>query len=291
MIVKPFTRLDDTVIAQLEKCAANWPYENKEVVERIKSDRARNPQVDRWVACETSFFINMPEYASHYAIPESPASNAYRRFGANGLYHEWIAHKHPEYKRIVSVYIGEQTSTASILNKKAVETSSGFSSLEGLPGMTTCGELDPSIPLLLAENGFTPEEIEETLYCRSGWMALTGKELTISQLLTANDEVTEFVRNIFFSSLIKMIGAMISSLGGVDAVVIGSESKENNQHVTDLFDGNLAFLAGRVEHLQIKREQIIDTLAETYISRSIHVHELTNSKCLYRLLLSYNIIK
>jgi acetate kinase len=234
--------------------------ENAEITAYIRENMGAHPIFNHWLACETTFFIGLPEVASVYALPATLAGHEFFRFGANGLFHQWISQKCDAGERIVSVYLGDHPDTAAIANGKAVDSSSGYSLLEGIPGKSTCGELDPSIILLLAENGFSPQEIEETLYTRSGWQTVSGKATSYAQMVTAKGSGFDLAREINLRALIKSIGAMLATLGGAERIILGCESKKPFEGLFASIQNKLSFTSFNMELIEVKRKELIKSL-------------------------------
>jgi acetate kinase len=154
IFILPVQRITKMDLPALESCANRWPQENQTVIDAIKDFFTREPAVEQYLACETAFFHTLPEAASEYALPRSQRAAGLRRFGVDGLFHEWVAKHFANDRNIVSVHLTGNTTLSAIRAGKAVDTSGGYSLLEGLPGMTTCGEIDPSLVLFLNEQGF-----------------------------------------------------------------------------------------------------------------------------------------
>ncbi len=142
-----------------------------------------------------------------------------RRFGGDGLRHQRAWEGARDARRVLSVYLGAQPSLAAFLDGQAVETSYGFRSSEGLPGATTCGDLDPSIALFLRESGRSPAEIEHILTHESGFQALVGKPVRFEELLRSREPGAALAVSVLRHHLIKAIGEGAAALGGLDALV------------------------------------------------------------------------
>jgi acetate kinase len=254
-----FTLVTVDILAKLSDCARRWPYENDAIVNRLKADLAHSPAPTRWLACETAFFSTLPATAASYALPASLNELGFDRYGADGFFHQWVGSQYP-HERIVSVFLGEHPNAAAIDKGSAVETTAGYSMLEGLPGLSTCGDLDPSIVLLLAENGLTPKQIEEKLSVESGWQAIVGEPCGFEQLLSSEGERFVLARAMFTRSLIKAIGAILTSLGGADRIVVGCASIGLCQPFYVALQKSLSFTGVKMELLQVNPKQILEFL-------------------------------
>lgn len=257
IFTQPVKRLESADLPMLDACAARWPQENREPVTLIQEQVKEHPESVNWLACETSFFTDLPEPAAEYALPVKQRELGLRRFGADGLFHAWAARQFPDAKRLVSIHLGGGTTLAALHEGKAVDTSAGYSLLEGLPGLTTCGDLDPSLILLLNEQGLLPDEIEKLLYTQSGWQALCSIPLTFSKLLNSNEKGVELARSMYFHSLVKNIGAMLASLGGADLIFLGAESPEECEPLVEKLSSHFAASELKFELAHAKREIIL----------------------------------
>lgn len=223
LFVQPCQQIHPADQPALQTCAECWPQENQAVVEAIRRRFESTPNQTQYLACETAFFARLPRVAASYALPGADAARL-RRFGTDGLMHAWAAAHHPHLSRIVSVNLAANTSLAAIHNGEAVDCSTGYSLLSGLPGLATCGEIDPSLVLFLAEQGRTAAQIRELLYKESGWQSFSRQSITFEGFLNGGSASLELARSMYFHGLIKQIGAMLSVLGGAERVIIMCES-------------------------------------------------------------------
>ncbi len=257
--VQPVTQTD---LAALEQCASRWPQENQSTAAAVKLTFEQQPHVQQYLACETAFFHNLPEAAASYALPGSDHTQGLKRYGADGLFHAWIAKHFVHYSRIVSVHLTGSTTLAAIYQGQAVDTSSGYSLLEGLPGMTTCGDIDPSLILLLNEQGMPLDEIRDMLYNRSGWSAFSQTPLNYEHLLTSDEKSLELPRGMYLHSLIKQIGAMLSVMGGADRIILGTECAEQCEPILEKLRCHFNEKSLHFELYEIKRKTILLDLAK-----------------------------
>lgn len=192
-------------------------------------------------------FGDLPKAAASYALPEDLRSIGLRRYGGDGDFHGWVLRqvKKLRARRIISIHLGDHPNYAAFDGRDAVDTSLGLTFAEGLPAATTCGSLDPSIPLLLAEQGMQAEEIERILLKESGWLALAGVN-TLPDLMHSAAPGAELARGILQHGLEQGIGAMMAALGGTDAIVFGSEYLEEAVPLARAVSESLSFLGVRL---------------------------------------------
>ena len=261
------TRVDADALSRLENCAARWPFENSEVHTELKASIAENTYNAHWLACETAFFYSLPPVSAAYALPKDLRTQGFRKYGSNGIFHQWVAEQFPAEERIVSVCLNDTLNTAALVNRRAVDTSGGYSLLESIPGRSTCGSIDPSIVLLLAENGFSTAQVEKLLYLDSGWQATAGVQCSLADLVRSSDNALSLAYEILTQNLLKAIGAMLASLGGADRIVIGGGEVGESAEFITLLRSRLSFTGVPATMLEAKRK----TIAENIIHREIDV--------------------
>jgi acetate kinase len=207
------------------------PDENSITLAAVQHGLAAYPRVRHVVLCETGFFATLPPAAAEYAIPQALRQQGVRRYGGFGLAHEWAWDRARQalglgLGRLVSVFLGNQTSVAAVAGGRAVDTSMGFTGVEGIPSATSCGDIDPTIALQLRAAGMTLPEIGRLLSRESGFAALVGHPCGLAELLAAADAATAAARDVFRASVLKQIGAAIAVLGGVEALVFSAREPE-----------------------------------------------------------------
>ena len=253
---RPIFHLQPDSMPELAECARRWPHENGETVNTIQSEMQTSPQKQLWLACETAFFADLPQPARYYALPAAERAQGYERFGADGLFHAWAAHQNSQANRLVSIHLCGNTTLAAIHNGKAIDTSAGYSALEGLPGLSTCGDIDPSLIGLFNEKGLSPIEIRDQLYQNSGWRALVANA-TFTDLINSSDPAFALPRTMLTYALYKSIGAMLSALGGADLIFIGCE---NEVECRSFFTGlrqHFAFTSCEFQLKTVPREKVL----------------------------------
>ncbi len=232
--------IDDLVINSLEANVPLAPLHNKPALELV--EKARNdlgPDVPMVGVFDTAFHHTLPEYARRYALPENLVQkyNLWR-YGFHGLAHRWMAERYSQVAeqpvtapKLITIQLGGGCSMAAINNGRSLDTSMGLTPLEGLMMSTRCGDVDPLIPYLLAENeGFNAQEIEDCLYRKSGLLGVTGSSGDMQSLLEAEqrfDLTAKLALDMFCYRVQKYIGAYLAVLGGADAIMFGGGIGEN----------------------------------------------------------------
>jgi len=253
---RPINRLNSDSLESLAACALRWPEENAEAVAEISQSMQDNPQLTHWLANETAYFLDLPEANKSYALPAEERAQGYARFGADGLFHAWAARTHLQAKRLISLHLCADTTFAAIRAGKAVDSSSGYSRLEGLPGLTSCGDLDPSIVEMLSEGGTAQTEIADILYHQSGWNAL-AENISFSDLCSGHDTAYALPQAMYLHGLIKGIGSMLAVLGGADLIFCGCAVPAECENLFEKLRAHFSFTGIKFQLREARRELIL----------------------------------
>ena len=229
------------------------------------------------LAFETAFFVNLSEREHRYAVnPKLTKDSNLRRFGYHGLWHDaacrQVARKRRDLgldapARVLSICLEARPEVAAILGSKPLLVTSGSTPLEGLPGQTTCGELDPGIVLILAQKmGWGPEQINDVLTRQSGWLGLVGKNVTLAEMFHSPRPECALAKEIMRYRLLQVCGAGLAALGGVDTVVFSGRESDLGVELGLWLKEKLTFQPQPNGHgmtLEICRESLDRVLAET----------------------------
>jgi acetate kinase len=206
------------------------------------------------VACfDTAFHAGMPAAASTYALPAEWRTRwGLRRYGFHGLSHAYAARRaaqllgrRTEDLRVVTCHLGAGASLAAVQHGRSVDTTMGFTPLDGLVMATRSGSVDPGLILWLEEHaGTPPSELAATLEDRSGLLGLagTGDMREILARAAAGDPPARLALDVYLHRLRSGIAAMAASMGGLDALVFTGGVGENAPVVREQAAGSLAFL-------------------------------------------------
>ncbi len=202
---------------------------------------------------ETSFFISLPEREYVYALdPGLSGEIPLRRFGYHGIFHESAYEYANEIgkprTRILSVCLEPVPEICAVKGGKSIMVTGGATPLEGLPGETTCGDIDPLIILALSEKlGWGPEEINKTLSRKSGICGLTGKKMNFTELFSSEDPKALLAKNIFLYKILLTAGSAISTMGGLDAVVFSGRHNRIGKEIFSYLVSKLNLPASKYE--------------------------------------------
>jgi len=181
---------------------------------------------------ETSFFTRLPERERTYAInPGLSKEISLQRFGYHGIFHErayeYCREKDKSSSKIISVCLEPVPEICAVMNGNPVMVTGGSTPLEGLPGETTCGDIDPLIILALSENlGWGPEEINKAISRKSGIYGLTGRKMNFTELFSSGDADANFAKRLILYRMLLATGSAIAAMGGLDAIVFSGRYRE-----------------------------------------------------------------
>jgi acetate kinase len=232
--------IDDTVMEEIAALADLAPLHNAAGLAAIRAARQQLPDVPHVACFDTAFHATMPEAARTYGGPHSWLDDGLRRYGFHGLSHEYAAARAAEMLgravtdvRFVTCHLGGGCSLAAVDRGRSVDTTMGFTPLDGLVMATRSGSVDPGLLFHLLRGGVAVDELDDTLERRSGLLGLSGVSADLRDVVAARDGGDPRARlavDVFVHRLVAGIGAMAASLGGVDALVftggIGERSAE-----------------------------------------------------------------
>jgi len=253
VITQPLTPLNERTLSQLETCLAFSPGLNGLTYLLALEGLPSFPDRKQLILCQTAFFTDLPQTSAAYGLPYDLFSSGVRRYGGDGFFHAWawqkVSRVAAHLSRLVSVHLGNTPNTAAILNGKAVETSFGFSASESIPSQFGSGEVDPTIPLMLRQQGWDADSIAFLLTRQAGIQALAGKNGSVIDLL--EDETQVLVRQAIQAHLLKSIGRCLAARGGADCIVFAAEEVSRWQPLIDQLRASLSFAqVGAIELLE-----------------------------------------
>jgi acetate kinase len=263
------TIVDERVRARLEALADLAPLHQPKSLRALDVVTAALPRVPAVACFDTAFHSTIPDAAATYALPaEWRERFGIRRFGFHGLSHAYIARRAAELApgatRVVSCHLGAGASLCAIANGRSVDTTMGFTPLEGLVMATRSGSVDPGLVLWLEEHvGMKPSELARALEHESGLLGLAG-DADLRAVLAAEERgepAAVLAVSVYLHRLCAGIAAMAAALGGVEVLVFTGGVGEHAASIRDRATGGLGFL-GEVqtfvvparEDLQIARE-------------------------------------
>lgn len=237
------TLIDEGVLENIEAVSELAPLHNRPALRAITAAReaigADTPMVATF---DTAFYADLPDIAAIYAIPWSLSEkHSIRRYGFHGLAHRYMVQRYRELRagitrpRLITLQLGNGCSATASADCRPIDTSMGLTPLEGLIMGTRSGDIDPALPLFLADKeGLTNDEVDALLNSRSGLLGVSGSSSDMRDLLaasTAGDVRATLAVDAFSYRVRKYVGAYLAALGGADAIIFAGGIGENSHEI------------------------------------------------------------
>ena len=247
--------IDDKVLSHLDRYAPLAPLHQPNNLAPIYALRARAPGL-RQVACfDTAFHRTHHALADHYAIPDPFYAEGVRRYGFHGLSYEYVAGRLQEMApetaagRVIVAHLGSGASMCALSGGRSVESTMGFTALDGLPMGTRPGQLDPGVVLyLLDEKKMTTAQVQRLLYNGCGLKGLSGISNDVRELeANRSNPKAKFALDYFVYRVGLNAGLLAAALGGIDAFVFTAGIGENSPIMRARIVDKLAWLGGELD--------------------------------------------
>jgi len=242
-------RVDQAVLARLERYVSLAPLHQPYNLAPIRSILARFPDIPQVACFDTAFHRGHGALADHYAIPEQLYTEGVRRYGFHGLSYEYIANALPKVapeiasKRVIVAHLGSGASMCALNGGRSVESSMGFTALDGIPMGTRPGQIDPGIVLyLMSEKGMSPKDTQAFLYRECGLKGLSGISNDMRELLDSSDPRATFAIDYFVYRAGLNAGMLAAAMQGVDGFVFTAGIGENSPKTRAAISARLAWL-------------------------------------------------
>ena len=260
--------VDDAVLTRLEKFTPLAPLHQPNNLAPIRAVRERQPQLLQVACFDTAFHRGHPDVADRYALPDQLYAEGVRRYGFHGLSYEYIATRLPLLApeiargRIIVAHLGSGASMCAISGGKSVESTLGFTALDGLPMGSRPGQLDPGIVLyLMSEKRMSVKEIERFLYNECGLKGLSGISNDVRELLASKDPRAKLALDHFVYRISLYGGMLVAAMGGIDGLVFTAGIGENAPAIREA-------VAMRLTWLGLDFDPDANACNKTLISRS-----------------------
>ncbi|MCO6439630.1 MAG: acetate/propionate family kinase [Nitrococcus mobilis] len=224
---KAAVRVDTAVLAELERLNPLAPLHQPYNLAGIRALAELEPALPQVACFDTAFHRKLPPLAQRFALPREYFDAGIRRYGFHGLSYEYIAETLPQVagpavadSRAIVAHLGNGASLCALRGGQSIDTTMGFTALDGLPMGTRCGNLDPGVVLYLQDTlGMSSAEVAELLYHRSGLLGVSGISNDMRQLLASDLPSAREAIELYTYRINRELGALTATLGGLDALV------------------------------------------------------------------------
>ncbi|EQK43814.1 MULTISPECIES: acetate/propionate family kinase [Paraclostridium] len=267
-------KINDEVMKALEECVELAPLHNPANIMGIEACEAILPGVPMVGVFDTAFHQTMPKKSYLYGLPhELYTKYGVRRYGFHGTSHKYVSQraaemlgKNVEDLKIITCHLGNGASVAAVDGGKCVDTSMGFTPLEGLIMGTRCGDIDAAIlPFLMEKEGLDAKGLSDLMNKQSGVYGMTGISSDFRDIEGAaakGDEKAQVALDAYVQRVQKYIGAYVAEMNGVDAVVFTAGVGENGIEIRESIASNMEFLGMNLDKEANKvrgKETVIST--------------------------------
>lgn len=252
--------INEKVVEGIRKCCDVAPLHNPANLLGIEAVNAALPTVPQVAVFDTAFHQTMPDYAYLYALPYTYYEKyRVRRYGFHGTSHKYVSAKGAEFagidlknSKIITCHLGNGSSVTAVQNGKSVDTSMGFTPLEGMIMGTRCGSLDPDIVTFIMEKeNLTPAQMSKIMNKQSGFIGLSGLSSDCRDLNDAanagNARAKVTLKKLTYD-ISKLIGAYTAAMNGVDLIVFTGGIGENNPRLRRRICENLTYLGLKFDY-------------------------------------------
>lgn len=222
-------RVDQAVLAELEKLVPLAPLHQPHNLAAIKAVSSLRPHLLQVACFDTAFHHDMPSVATRMALPRVYTASGVRRYGFHGISYEYLIGQLRKLAptlakgRVIMAHLGNGASLCAMRDGRSIDTTMGFTALDGLMMGTRCGQLDPGALLYLQQAyRLSAQAAEHMLYHESGLLGVSGISNDMRTLLASDDARAGEAIELFVYRIVKEIGALTSALGGLDALVFSA---------------------------------------------------------------------
>jgi acetate kinase len=267
--------VNDHVIQVMEECSSLAPLHNPANLKGIYAMQKLMPEAPQCGVFDTAFHQTMPAKAYLYALPlDLYENNKIRRYGFHGTSHKFVSqlaakHLQKDIKdlKIITCHIGNGASITAIDGGKSVDTSMGFTPLEGLMMGTRCGDIDPAIPIYMQEQmGLSVSEVNTILNKKSGMLGLSSISNDMREIeeliLEKNDPLAIQAHDVYAYKIKKYIGAYTAVMNGLDAIVFTGGVGENMPILRELVCEDMDYLGVKLDRKE--NNQFVGGLLELH---------------------------
>ena len=231
-------RVTPSLLGALDALCPLAPLHQPHNIAAIRAVAAVRPRLAQAACFDTAFHCTQPPVATRLALPRSLEAEGVRRYGFHGLSYEYVARRLAEIDptmaagRVIVAHLGNGASLCAMVNGRSIDTTMGFTTLDGLVMGTRCGAIDPGVLLyLLQQKGMSADALQHLLYEEAGLLGVSGLSSDMRALLTSQDPRAREAIDLFTYRIARETGALAASLGGLDGFVFTAGIGENAAEV------------------------------------------------------------
>jgi acetate kinase len=245
--------VDAATLAKLERFVPLAPLHQPNNLEPIRALMAQAPLLLQVACFDTAFHRGHPAVADRYAIPGKLYAEGVRRYGFHGLSYEYIASRLREIDarvasgRVIVAHLGSGASMCAMVDGRSVDSTMGFTALDGLPMGTRPGQLDPGVILYLAEKGMSSADIQRMLYHDCGLKGLSGISNDMRELLVSNRPEAALAMDYFVYRVALAAGSLAAAMSGLDGFVFTAGIGENAPEIRARIAARLGWMGAKLD--------------------------------------------
>ncbi len=252
------TLINPEVKAEIDRLSIFAPLHNPANLMGISAIESLSANLPQMAVFDTAFHGNLAEVAYVYSVPYQWLEQGIRKYGFHGISHQYCAQRAAQLLgrdlaelRLISCHLGNGCSLAAIKFGRCIDTTMGFTPLDGLMMGTRCGSIDPGIILhLLREKEYTVEELDRILNSESGLLGVSGVSNDLREIdraIELGNTRAKLALDIYIDRLAAKIGSLLPNLGGVDALIFTAGVGENHAGIRTAVAAKLAFLGVEID--------------------------------------------
>jgi acetate kinase len=276
------------VKAEIDRLSIYAPLHNPANLMGINIIESLSPNIPQIAVFDTAFYGDLPEVAYVYPVPYQWLERGIRKYGFHGISHQYCTQRAAKLLgrdlkelRLISCHLGNGCSLAAVKFGRCIETTMGFTPLDGLMMGTRCGSIDPGIILhLLREQEYTIEELDHILNFESGLLGVSGISNDLREIdkaIASGNDRAKLAMDIYIDRLTAKIASLLPNLGGVDGIIFTGGVGENHAGIRATVTTKLAFLGVEIDRDLNSLPMTVDRDLATFQSQvrvlAIHTQE------------------